>query len=545
MSHRLPNNPRRLSVWRQRVSSAASTAYPADAKNLLFLTEECWFHEWTICFYKDDMLKDSLKSGYPKDTAVKALGIWTALLSGGDLFAERTPAEIDDKIFMMRPYVFAPHYELMYGAWEHKRLPLCKPGCTEHPPMAGYAAPYERFGHKHMRAPPHFVLGAYLLFIRLLDRQPARVGLKKGSTSFQGNVGRGLFSITHIMPSLYHDTEWQRNTVCQDPHTSPGLPPLTFHGRIQGFWRGNLLFFDFDAYRQMLSGNMRALYTGTFVKHAVELDIKETVIRVRHEDVGGKGSILNCGFADEETEEEQAQILAGYGHEVLTGDAVYAHEPPGWTKEILLSGMCRSGWGWSRLRGRIRAWDGLVTLSVGAAVSLDTLLVLTLVSVPVWTVGMARIHPHWWSLDRPMARLLCERLAARVRRPIWLPARRRCLLPSTFPHKHEVFGGSQRRRGPQRCCRWYCTWSSSRGKHPLPSGSVASLDQLTSGSVTSGRSIDTLWAPRTLAYTLASLRLWPVGLLCSFGPLGALGALCSFGVLAQWVFACVSRSYAE
>jgi hypothetical protein len=315
------------------------------------------------------MLKDSLKSGYPRDTAEKSLGIWTAILSGSDLFAERTAQEIDDKIYMLRPYVFAPHYELAYAKWEYKKLPLCKSGCTEHPPIAGYSAPYKRFGHKHMRAPPYFVLGAIIVFLRLLERQPSRVGLKQGSTVFQGDVGRGLFSLTHIMPSLYHDTEWQRNTVCQDPHTSPGLPPLTFYGRLQGFWRGKLLFFDFDSYRQMLPSNMRSLYTGTFAQHAVELELKETVIRVHCDDVGGEGSLMNAGFAEEETEEEQTRILNGYGYEVLTGDAVFARELPGWTKEILISGSCRSAWGWSRVRGRIRSWDGLITLSVGAAVS--------------------------------------------------------------------------------------------------------------------------------------------------------------------------------
>lgn len=349
---------------------ADTTPPPAspDEKNIIFLTEECHFHEWIICYYKDDMLKDSLKSGYPRDTAVKALGIWTALLSGSDLLSERSAAQIDDKIFMLRPYIFSPSYELTYGPWEHRRLPLCDTGCTEHAPISHYAAPYKRFGHKHMRAPPHFVLGAYLVFMRLLERQPGRVGLKSDSTVFQ-DTGRGVFSLTHIMSSLYHDTEWQRNTVCQDPHTSPGLPPLTFHGRLTGFWRGNLLFYDFDAYRQMLSGNMRSLYTGTFAQHAVELDLHETVIRIRAEDVGGKGSLLNCGFADEETEEEQALIKDGYGHQVLTGDAIYAREAPGWTKEILLSGGCRSAWGWSRIRGRVRAWDGLVTLSIGHSVS--------------------------------------------------------------------------------------------------------------------------------------------------------------------------------
>lgn len=283
---------------------------------------------------------DSLKVGYPKDTPAKALGIWLAMLSGSDLFAERTPAEVDEKIFLLRPYVFACFkYEMTYADWRHRRLPLCKTGCTEHTSISSYTATYKRFGHSHRRAPPHFVLGAYIVYLRLLERQPGRIGIKaNSSTSFKDEAGSGLFTKTHIMPSLYHDTEWQRNTVCQDPHTSPGLPPLTFHGRMQGFWRGRLLFFDFDAYRQMIGGNMPAVYTGTFATHAVELEIHETVIRVREEDVGGTGAMMNAGFADEETEQEQAYIRSGYGHEVLTGDELIKPDPAGYTKEILLSG---------------------------------------------------------------------------------------------------------------------------------------------------------------------------------------------------------------
>lgn len=215
----------------------------SDKKNFKFLHEECLFYRWILVNYKDDMLSDSLKTGYPLDTPVKALGIWLAMISGSDLYAERTPAEVDEKIFLLRPYVFACfRYDMTYAEWHHRRLPLCKTGCTDHPAISSYTAQYNRFGHSHLRAPPHFVLGAYLCYMRLLERQPGRIGIKAtSSTSFLDEAGTGLFSVNQLMPSVYHDPEWQRNTVCQDPHTSPGLPPLTFHGRLQGFWRARLL----------------------------------------------------------------------------------------------------------------------------------------------------------------------------------------------------------------------------------------------------------------------------------------------------------------
>lgn len=312
------------------------------------------------------MLKDSLDPGFPVDSPTKALGIWTALLSGTDLFAERSATEVDEKIYMLRPYVFGcPKYEMLYAPWQHRRLPLCAKDCTEHTSMTTYSAPYTRFGHQHTRAPPFFILGSYLLFLRLVERHPGRIGIKPGSTWFvapadsrkssprpgsaagsvhngysNGNTyDPGLFSKTHLMPSIYHDHEWQRNTTCQDPHTSAGLPPLTFLGKMQGYWRGNLLFFDFQSYRQMLDEGVTPLYTGTFATHAIEMEINETVIRVRSEDVGGDGPLLFAGFKDEDSDEEVEKVAAGYGHQVLTGDEITAPEAPGWTKEILISGF--------------------------------------------------------------------------------------------------------------------------------------------------------------------------------------------------------------
>ena len=263
-----------------------------------------------------------------------------------DLSAEQTAAEVDEKIFILRPYVFAcAKYDITYAPWHHRRLPLCEPPCTQHEPdvtLRSKAMPYKRFGYTWRRSPPHFILGCYLSFLRLLERQPGRMGLKPGSSTFSVSpadaMRPGLFSRTRIMPSIFHDREWQRNSVCQDPHTSPGLSPLAFRGELEGFWRGKFLFYDFDHYRQILAGNMRGVYTGTFAEQAAEMEFRETIIRVKNEDVGGKGPMLCAGYDDGEeagSDKEQVRIEEGYEHEVISDDEP---DEPGWTKEILISG---------------------------------------------------------------------------------------------------------------------------------------------------------------------------------------------------------------
>lgn len=79
----------------------------ADGRNIQYLVKECAFETWIYVFYREDMLKDSLVPGYPRETGEKALATWCALISGADLSSETTPAEVDEKIFVMRPYVFA------------------------------------------------------------------------------------------------------------------------------------------------------------------------------------------------------------------------------------------------------------------------------------------------------------------------------------------------------------------------------------------------------------------------------------------------------
>lgn len=89
-----------------------------DGRNLRFLMDKCAFNAWIQIYFKDELLRDSLVPGYPKETGEKALGIWCALLSGTgkpkrtssadqDLPPDITSAEVDERIFVMRPYVFA------------------------------------------------------------------------------------------------------------------------------------------------------------------------------------------------------------------------------------------------------------------------------------------------------------------------------------------------------------------------------------------------------------------------------------------------------
>jgi hypothetical protein len=91
-------------------------------------------------------------------------------------------------------------------------------------------------------------------------------------------------------------------------------------------------------YRQIIAGDLRAVYTGQFSAQNIEMQLKETVIKIRKDQVGGEGPLLHAGFndvAEEQGELEQNRIQAGYGYEFAHSDEP---DDDGWTKEILISG---------------------------------------------------------------------------------------------------------------------------------------------------------------------------------------------------------------
>ncbi|CAO1631285.1 unnamed protein product [Sympodiomycopsis kandeliae] len=267
---------------------------------------------------------------------------------------------------------------------------------------------------------------------------------------------RGPLALT----SRDHDADMTRLFACYDPFLGPGLKP-TFHaGTFDGAWEGRFCFFDFDSYREMLSGQMRSLYTGPFGEQPQVWKLKEHFVKVgtgRNPKRGGTGSVITAGFDPEAPIEEltsqpttlaEAKELARErgggkreaGEDVKAGrskpkgiqnvklsveeddgagdvpvvydsdddglpedldlypqfsaedggpSAGHGYLPPGLSGisgqstgksgasteeitdsdeddsqyEMLLSGEGHSAWGRFYLRGRVRAWDGMVILT--------------------------------------------------------------------------------------------------------------------------------------------------------------------------------------
>jgi hypothetical protein len=229
------------------------------------------------------------------------------------------------------------------------------------------------------------------MFMSLLDRHPQLVGLMKDpSAPAMSSTGQHVPSTSPLetlhsstdspggrsasyfpklpdlttTPSKLYEAEFVRSLSCTSPVDSPGLSPLAYRHTLEGLWQGKYLYLDHPAYQSALAGNIRSIYDGAFGEQKQEMFLQEIVINVHKDHLGGTGSPLLGGFQPSEIIQDGWRRQEGTpdekGWEFCQDEA--APDRPGWTKELMIAGHGRSGWGEFSVNGRVRSWDGLVNL---------------------------------------------------------------------------------------------------------------------------------------------------------------------------------------
>lgn len=195
----------------------------------------------------------------------------------------------------------------------------------------------------------------------------------------------------YLFPSTAHDKDLLRLLACASPTRSLGLRPSFSAGEFAGSWEGRFCFFDFDAYRQMLQGDMRALYDGSFGEQPQMWKLKERMVRLHPpEQVGGTGNALSAGCeetngsgdhahedvikhyrlpaslnaesVDPRWARDPADVYPSFGADELSSSEAeeFSDDPDKY--EIRIRGTGHSAWGRFTLRGRVRSWDGMIVL---------------------------------------------------------------------------------------------------------------------------------------------------------------------------------------
>ena len=342
------------------------------------------------------------------------------LLTDPEQLAFEPRGEAVERLFVLRPFVFAAHkFDAYMAPWTLRNLPITSSSSTANSgaarnghgttdddgqpaapggplatnPFLADLTPRDRsclvnhVGGQLRIAPPILAQGACFSFFMKVEKDPAVLGMAALSdpddptsetTIRQPTATRPPLSLT----STDHDKDVTRLLSCLDATRSPGLPPLFFKGMFEGIWEGRFSFFDFDSYREMLAGRMRSLYEGPFGEQPQIWKIREKIVKLAPgEAEGGKGSILAAGYTSSDAASDTlsgSAAAAGAGASSTEGKDKGKGKalPEDWDRypsfpdedgreryEILLSGTGHSAWGRFVVRGRVRSWDGMLIMT--------------------------------------------------------------------------------------------------------------------------------------------------------------------------------------
>jgi hypothetical protein len=94
-----------------------------DGRNVHFLKDHCLVGKYIQTLYNHEFVAHLLDPGYSKDTVLRALLVWIAVFAHTDVYAEEHAAAVDEKIFVIRPFVFAVHQvsSVQPGRFDHPR----------------------------------------------------------------------------------------------------------------------------------------------------------------------------------------------------------------------------------------------------------------------------------------------------------------------------------------------------------------------------------------------------------------------------------------
>ncbi|WAQ86907.1 hypothetical protein PtA15_7A636 [Puccinia triticina] len=178
-----------------------------------------------------------------------------------------------------------------------------------------------------------------------------------------------------------YDREFVRQTSCLDPYMSPGLQFDFYRGCFRGGWDGQFGFFDLSSYRLMLGGQIEAVYQGRYGDQNQVFKVQEFFVRVRDnqpvEFLGDSrekyleqprrpsSTASSEAVAEEKKEPMESEIEHLNQMQSLLYpvpiDPVLVEYDPAEEYELQIHGAGHSSWGSFKVKGRVRAWDGMVT----------------------------------------------------------------------------------------------------------------------------------------------------------------------------------------
>lgn len=239
---------------------------------------------------------------------------------------EETAEEVQERMFVLRPYVFAAHrYSAYLAPWTLHDLPAAefpreglRSDLVDHPFLADVSlrsrgVPVQYYGRTISISPPMISHAAILRFFKPTkdedldsdddddeeeeeedgERERERMNGAAGTTrsvqqpvpsflrgkdaiSNSKKISPAIAKLPHV--STLHDRDWQRMTLCYDPAHQPGMRVKDWRHAFEGCWEGNFSFFEFESFKAMVAGDSSALYEGPYGLQAQVWKITETFV---------------------------------------------------------------------------------------------------------------------------------------------------------------------------------------------------------------------------------------------------------------------------
>ncbi|WWC87161.1 uncharacterized protein L201_002047 [Kwoniella dendrophila CBS 6074] len=197
-------------------------------------------------YHEQHFLAAAVEPGYPAETPGRSLAMWIAWLVCGSGLPDETPEQREERMFVLRPYVFAAQqYPLYFAPWTIPDLPLSKPlpPQNESNPFIADLTPksrlvqIEHFGRQLSLCPPFL---AHAAILRFFYRKPGE--------DFDGDSENELDMITPPFMSIQNATggagggaNQQNHHNQQHQHQYPNGGQHGQHGQITNGVRVNEL----------------------------------------------------------------------------------------------------------------------------------------------------------------------------------------------------------------------------------------------------------------------------------------------------------------
>ncbi|KAG0144924.1 hypothetical protein CROQUDRAFT_94492 [Cronartium quercuum f. sp. fusiforme G11] len=370
-----------------------------DEKNWIELIKAGQVVQFLKNFHHNKLVAFASQPGYPPEAPETAIGMRLYYLFV-DLTNERQQpnAQIEEaretNLFVLKPYVFGCHvFEVAYAPWSWRRFP--HPNTTGLEPIAGPSSikdgastdvkltplavkpcTLQYMGQSLHILPPlnsHVALVSFFWGVSCmneLNRVSDLPSVSSSNSSAEEMFSQKMQKILSCKSTAY-ELDFRRATVCLDPSSSSGLEFDSFKGAFEGTWEGKFSFFDYTSYREMLMGRLQSVYEGRYGDQPQMFKMREVVVRKRDGQSvcfkpGPRPTRVIATHSEKNEELDSSEDETEHLLRMHIPDASMPAEEiefdPNEEYELQIYGTGHSAWGKCLLKGRVRAWDGLLTL---------------------------------------------------------------------------------------------------------------------------------------------------------------------------------------